>query len=62
MKNINVVFDQQENKYYRINKSTGEAALAYKNGQLIKRFRVEYSGSDYRLRKVCLFSSLGKIS
>ena len=52
MKAISVVYDEQLNKYYRIDKNTGEIVPSSKNGDLPRKFKPEYTGKDYQMRKV----------
>ena len=52
---MTVVYDEQLGKYYKIDKNTGQTIPVQKNGQQIKQFKHEYTGRDYRLRKVPAF-------
>lgn len=52
MKAMTVVYDEQLGKYYKVDKNTGQTLPVEKNGQPIKQFQAEYTGRDYRLRKV----------
>ena len=57
MQAVNVVYDEQMGKYFRIDKKTGETVAAQRNGELLRKFNHEYTGKDYQLRKVSFISA-----
>ena len=52
-----IYHDLDKNKYYRINKQTGEVQRSHKDGSLLKSFKVDITGSDYKIRKAVEESS-----
>jgi hypothetical protein len=52
MKAINVCYDAQLDVYFKIDKETGYLSKSHRNGSDLVRFKAEYSGADYRKRKV----------
>ena len=56
MQAMTIVYDQQLGRYYRLNKHTGQAVPAEKNGQPAKKFKMEYTGRDYLMRKVSMLT------
>ena len=46
-----IYHDLEKNIYYRINKDNGQISRAHKNGSLLKTFKMNITGSDYKMRK-----------
>ena len=51
MKAMNVYYDFDQGKYFKVDKMTGQVINSNKNGQNPIKFKA-YTGSNYKLRKV----------
>lgn len=43
--------DLEKGVFYLINKQTGDKQEAHKDGSLLKKFKVNVTGRDYKVRK-----------
>lgn len=54
MKALKVFYDPQEGSYFKVDKDTGETLRVHRNGSDLARFKPEYTGADYKIRKVTI--------
>lgn len=47
---LSIYHDLEKNRYYRINKDTGEVSLAHKDGSLPRVFKPDVTGNHYKIR------------